>query len=80
MSWLFEVGFIVNREKRAPLRCDSTYGKCLQRMHTAELLSQIPSLNNGSIAAMMEYMYRLEKLDRSKLPLTELVGTVDQVD
>lgn len=50
------------------------------RTHTAELLSQILALNNGSIAAMMEYMYSLEKLDRSNLPLTELVGTVDQVD
>lgn len=29
---------------------------------------------------MMVYMYRLEILHRSHLPITELVGTVDKVD
>ena len=77
---MLKAGFIVNREKWALLRCDSSYGRCLQSTHTAELLSRIPPLNNGNIAAMMVYLYRLEKLDRSNLSLTELGDTVDQVE
>jgi len=71
MSWWIKVGFTVNREKWVPLRCDSFYGRCLQSTHTAELLSQLPSLYYGNIAAMMVFMYRLKKLDRSNLTLTE---------
>lgn len=52
----------------------------VQSTDTAELLSQIPSLNNSNNATMMVYMYRLEILHRSSLPFTEPVGTVDKVD
>lgn len=81
MNCLFKVGFIVNSASQlALLRCVSSYGIYLQSTHTTELLSGISSLNNGNIVALMVYMYRLEKLDRSHLPLTEPASTDDQVD
>lgn len=51
MSWLFKVGVIVNREKWGILGCNSSFGRCLQSTHTAELVSRIPSLKKGNIAA-----------------------------